>query len=180
MQVRGDKYRLQVPTCGPGTEPRTVALLLRSTALPLTTRDPTTYDGRVVESPRHLAILVVDDDPLVRRALIRELTSAFSVVEAATVAEARMTLDRLPVVAVVTDYEIRASENGLVLLSEARRRDERILRVLLTGSQLGRDVDEALENGVIERLVEKPWKPYALLEYIRNALATNSRARGQS
>lgn len=68
---------------------------------------PTPHPERVDAEPEGHAILVVEDDPLLRRALARRLAPTGPVAEAASLAEARAALlERSDIGAIVADAEL--------------------------------------------------------------------------
>jgi CheY-like chemotaxis protein len=116
-------------------------------------------------------VLVVDDDPLVRSILVRELASEFDVLAAGDYAEALVQManaDRLA--AVVTDLEMPTAAGGVSVLFEALARFPHCGRVLVSGAALGERVEELLRGRLAHRVVAKPWKRGGVLAAARAAI----------
>ena len=99
-------------------------------------------------------VLVIDDEPDLRT--LYELTllrEGYRVETAATVAEARILLDRNPFAAVITDMRL-PDGTGLDLLKEiqAQRRPERCMVITAYGS--AENAVEALKNGAFDYLTK--------------------------
>jgi CheY-like chemotaxis protein len=80
-------------------------------------------------------ILVVDDDPLVRGVLVRQLARTFEIVQAASAAEAIPLLEKHGVVAVISDLVMETEDAGLRVSAKPWRPGEieRALRDLIAG-----------------------------------------------
>jgi CheY-like chemotaxis protein len=102
-------------------------------------------------------VLVVDDDPSLCAVMTRELKPLFEVV-ATSRPEDAITLLRgeQPFAAVVSDYTMEPVD-GLRVLDVARDRKPGAARVLVTGLDREEDVGRAHEEGLIHRVVAKPW-----------------------
>ena len=117
-------------------------------------------------------VLVIDDEPDLRT--LYELTllrEGYRVETAATVAEARILLDRNPFAAVITDMRL-PDGTGLDLLKEiqAQRRPERCMVITAYGS--AENAVEALKNGAFDYLT----KPVDLKQF-RTVVASAIRDR---
>lgn len=107
-------------------------------------------------------VLVVDDEPLMRRALARELRSAYTVLEAASVEEAMALLERAePVCAVVTDLNMEGG-TGRELLEVVQRRDPLCARVLVSAVARPQVGEEC------QTFVRKPWHDGELRAAVAN------------
>jgi len=131
---------------------------------------PATLEAKVSVATSHRAtVLIVDDDPLLRGATERVLAWAqYAVVQAGSVAEARVLWEQhRPEVAVV-DLEL-GGEPGSVLLKEdwVRRFDTAI--VILTGSDDVNIAEASFEEGASGYVV-KPFTPNELLMQVSSAL----------
>lgn len=98
-------------------------------------------------------ILVVDDDPALRRALVRVLRAA-EVVPVVSAEEALVALSGSPFDAILTDYGIEPTD-GVALLGEVARAYPTLRRYLMSG------FDQAtftayVESGLILRVFPKP------------------------
>jgi len=114
-----------------------------------------------------LSILLVEDDPSLRLLCRVNLElEGFSVLEAATLNEARAILDRADLV--LLDLQV-AREDGRTLLSESKRlRPDRAV-VLLTGSDF-----DAPTRALADDLVRKPFTPAELVASVRRAAGVES------
>lgn len=101
-------------------------------------------------------MLVVDDEPLVRRALRRELGARYLVLEARGPAEALELLEQhADLVAVVSDLAmLEGHDAGLALLAEVARRRPPVARILVSGT-LG---ESRAVDGVVHTAIAKPWR----------------------
>jgi DNA-binding NtrC family response regulator len=80
-----------------------------------------------------MTVLLVDDNALVLRSLVRLLTGRFEVHTAASAAEAMERLRQSPCEVVVTDLEM-PGEDGLQLLARVRDEFPAVKRVVMSGS----------------------------------------------
>lgn len=110
-----------------------------------------------------LHILVVDDDTLLRSAIVSVLRKAYAVSDVASVASGRAILGRTPIDVLVTDFDLGTDETGLTLLREVRRTSPSTRRILMTG---GLPAHVALEDGLCEIVLSKPFRARALLRQI--------------
>ena len=113
-------------------------------------------------------VLVVDDEASLRLLCRVNLElEGHRVLEAGTLAEARETIERVPVDLVLLDVHI-AGQDGRDLLEELRARDDDIRVVMLTGS-----VDVTGQRlASADRVVAKPFEPLALVATVREVLTT--------
>ncbi len=120
-------------------------------------------------------ILVVDDDPLVGKALFRLLRrEGFDVRVAPDGATALALLDDFAPDLVLSDQRMPGM-TGAELLAQVGRRLPRARRVLLSGDAVPGAVAE-YGGGV--PLVTKPWEDGPLLAILRGALAALERREG--
>ena len=114
-------------------------------------------------------VLVVDDDDLIRRAIALELRQRFNVYEAGSPEEALAVLERVEVVAVVSDLVMDgAGDAGIVLLEKIRLRAPAVIRLLISGTlaaQLG-----SLKPEVAHACMAKPWRAGEVLATIERLL----------
>ena len=104
-------------------------------------------------------VLVVDDEPLIRKTISRLLSRhGYSVVVAADGNEALREANELPFDVALVDYEM-PGRNGLKVLSELRERQPACIRVLMTGRRDFPLVVAAVNRGEIMRVVQKPFEP---------------------
>ncbi len=141
---------------------------------------PFVYDGLVavprpsaVPPPPHeeragppIEVLIVDDEPLVLKALERSLRpEGFAVRPAAGASAALAALD--PAISVVvSDYRMPGMD-GVAFLAEVARRQPETRRVLLTGQADLHALADAINQGAVHRLFFKPWEPRDLVTALR-------------
>lgn len=121
-----------------------------------------------VPEPRNL-VLLVDDDPLVRRALARVLANAsFDVITASDSEEAILHVRRGGVATVVTDISMPGGD-GIELLRAVRGIDLDLPVVLMTGAPELSTAIAAVEYGAM-RYMAKPFENRELVSHVRDAL----------
>lgn len=112
-------------------------------------------------------VLVIDDDPSIRKALARELQREFEVCLADGFATAIQQLDGdNGLCAVVSDLMIGPGANGEELLTEVRRRSPRSARLLISGTVTEGQAARVVESGVAHEFIGKPWQPGEVLAAI--------------
>jgi CheY-like chemotaxis protein len=108
-------------------------------------------------------VLVVDDDAIVLRILADQITRAgYVVTPAASIAEARHHLNQALFAVVVADQSM-PEVTGIDLLRECGVIQPLASRVLVTGNYGLPEVDRALREGEICRLLIKPWTRFDLI-----------------
>src|SRR3984893_12182064 len=108
-------------------------------------------------------VLVVDDDAIVLRILADQITRAgYMVTPAASIAEARHHLNQALFSIVVADQSM-PEVTGIDLLRECGEIQPLASRVLVTGNYGLPEVDRALREGEICRLLIKPWTRFDLI-----------------
>lgn len=106
-------------------------------------------------------VLVVDDDPTVRRAACRVLTQAgYEVRQAGSVGEARTALGRGGIGVIVLDV-VLPDESGIELLRHLQREHADVNVIMLTGCPGKWDMSEALRLGATSYL-RKPLDAFVL------------------
>lgn len=123
------------------------------------------------------AVLLVDDEPQARKWFARVYGDEFVVLQAA---DARAALDllelRAPEVAVLLSDHRMPGEDGVQLLTQVRERHPHIVRLLVTAYA---DKDMALaavNQGQVQRILEKPLDEALMRAALRDALAESLRA----
>lgn len=124
-------------------------------------------DMTLAEKPR---ILVVDDEEVILRSLARLLRREFEVETAPSPSEALKTLDRFRPAIVLSDYSM-PEMTGTELLSEIGRRQPASLRLILSGHADSRSIRAAIDDGVLCRLIAKPWDNMELVTLLKALLA---------
>jgi DNA-binding NtrC family response regulator len=108
-------------------------------------------------------VLVVDDDAIVLRILADQIARAgYVVTPAASIAEARYHLNQALFAVVVADQSM-PEVTGIDLLRECGAIQPLASRVLVTGNYGLPEVDRALREGEICRLLIKPWTRFDLI-----------------
>lgn len=114
-------------------------------------------------------VLVVDDDPLILRAIQRVLEAqGFEVSANLSPEMALAELRETPVGLIISDY-MMPGMNGVQFLMEARRICPDAPRLLLTAINDFRVAAEAVNDGEIYRLLAKPWNHAELVNTVRQA-----------
>jgi two-component system NtrC family sensor kinase len=116
------------------------------------------------------AVLIVDDDEHVRRALKRVLRRARCRLLDAPDADAALAmLEAEPVHVVVSDYRMPGM-SGVEFLRIVKERWPRVQRVLLTGQADTAAIEEAVNQSEIFRFIWKPWDDAHLLLTIQSSI----------
>lgn len=123
------------------------------------------------------AVLLVDDEPQARKWFARVYGDEFVVLLAADAQEALALLDqRAPEVAVLLSDHRMPGDNGVRLLTQVRERYPHIVRLLAT-AYADKDVALAAVNqGQVQRILEKPLDEALMRATLRDALAESLRA----
>lgn len=120
------------------------------------------------EIPRP-TLLLVDDEERILSALRRTLRrEGYEIVTVNSVASALAVLDQRPVDLVLSDFKMPGM-TGLELLAEARRRQPRVARLLITGWSQAVSPAE-LAAAEVATLIPKPWEDAELKRALREAL----------
>ncbi|MFZ5875299.1 MAG: response regulator [Nitrospirota bacterium] len=115
-------------------------------------------------------ILVVDDEPSVRRSLHRLFArEQYRVLEAGGVQEAIKTMGSAQIDLVITDYSM-PDGTGLDLLRKLKQQYPHIVRMIITGKADLNAVITAINEGSVYRFVLKPWDNEELCLSVRLAL----------
>ena len=113
----------------------------------------------------------MDDEPLIRYGLRRELQRDFDVLEAGNVAEALSVLESNPQIrVVVSDCHMGPGPTGLKLLKEVWERAPQVIRILASGTITHRTIDKLPEE-FVHSFVAKPWSPNFVRDLIKQELA---------
>lgn len=113
-------------------------------------------------------ILVVDDERIVRQALVMTLSlSGFEVDEAEGCIEAIQKLHTRPYAVIVTDQNM-PDMSGLELFDKAKSIQPHATRVLVTGVLTLDTVVSAINRGEIYRFLAKPWLNEELVATVTN------------
>ena len=116
-------------------------------------------------------ILLIDDDPLLLRALKLELKSepyTLHLVQSAS--EAMQALFDLPIDVVLTDHHM-PDRTGLEFLCDIKNQYPNIIRGMITGQPDVSIYTQAVNQGQVHFLLTKPWQTEDLRTTIRSAVA---------
>lgn len=115
-------------------------------------------------------ILIVDDEPALLRAYRRKLRRWEDVEYAESASEALAILEnRSEVALILTDLNMPGLD-GLALLSQSRRLSPKTKRFLMTGTPQEERVLQAVDSGVVERCLGKPFKAALLMQLLEENL----------
>ena len=104
------------------------------------------------------AVLFVDDDVIVLQSLERGLLDeSYNKLFAKSSKEALEILQREEVHVIVTDM-CMPEMNGLELLRTARKEHPEIIGIVLSGYEQDTDLQTAVDEGEVFKLIHKPWK----------------------
>ncbi len=120
-------------------------------------------------------ILVCDDDPDIRAALRRTLYR-HPVTAVGSVAEALAALKAQPFHAVVSDFDLQASSDGLEFLQLVRVMYPDLVRFLVTGNTDLQVAIRAVNEGSVHRFFLKPWDDAALAGALEIQLHVHGRS----
>jgi DNA-binding NtrC family response regulator len=116
--------------------------------------------------PREAVILVVDDEPAIRRLLAKLLRGVGTVRTAASADKGLQILENEPVDLVLSDM-MMPDMTGAQLLAQVARRWPDTERVLMSGHCDLTPVMIGLRNGEIGYFLHKPWETAELLKEMR-------------
>ena len=112
------------------------------------------------------SVLFVDDEPLLGRAVERELRGHFECVLSPRCADALALLPQRPYDFLVADF-LLPDGNGVDLLREVAQRWPRCRRVLVSAHLHGTQFQSAQAAGLLHALLRKPWGPDELLHTLQ-------------
>lgn len=120
--------------------------------------------------PATVRVLVVDDEEAMLRSIERLMRGrGLEMHFTSTPVGALDIIAERQIDILVTDF-IMPDLTGITLLKEAKRRFPGIARVLMSGSLDRQAAIDAINEGGVERMIEKPW-PTGELQRILEALA---------
>jgi len=127
-------------------------------------------EGAPIASKEPQRVLVVEDDPALRKAMARELRAEFEVTLAGGLVPALEVLGRTDRLSAVVSDLMMDGPVGIDLLEEVRRRTPTCARILVSGTVVEADIRDAVTSGTVQQFVSKPWKAGALLAAVRGAV----------
>jgi ActR/RegA family two-component response regulator len=114
------------------------------------------------------SLLLVDDEELVLKALVRGILKEFLVKTTATVEEAIELLRTAPFDAVISDFRLEEG-NGIDILRIALREQPNALRILHTGEQ-SEQVQRYKKGHLVQHLLAKPCDPSEITALLKAEL----------
>jgi FixJ family two-component response regulator len=127
-----------------------------------------------MDDERSSRVLVVDDEPLVRRALRSMLDAVCATVPAGSFEEARVVIeDGAPLAALIVDVQL-GSRSGWDLIALVRERDPLVPVMMLTGASVADLARRAYAANVVA--YEKPLEREHARRFVQDA--TTARAQG--
>ncbi|MBG9389748.1 hybrid sensor histidine kinase/response regulator [Caenimonas aquaedulcis] len=119
-----------------------------------------------------LAVLYVDDEPVSRKLFSRSFGDEFTIVTAHGVSDALEVLERREheYAVLLTDYRM-PERDGMKLLQTVRREHRHLIRLLATAYAEKEVAIEAVNQGQVLRILEKPLEETTTREALREAFA---------
>jgi len=114
------------------------------------------------------SVLVIDDEPGVLSMMTALLRSDYDLFTATTSEEGQDQFARRPVDIVITDQELPGM-SGIAFLEWVREQAPRTVRILMTGLPNLENAIDAINSGLAQRFLFKPWRAEQLLPILRNA-----------
>lgn len=124
-------------------------------------------------------VVIVDDEPMVVRALQRLLRRSFDLLCVGTPAEALEAVDANDVAVVLTDQRM-PDMGGSELLASVRRHDPRVMGLLITGFADIDAVADAINQSNVVGYLRKPWRDEDVLAAVERAVDANAELRSRS
>jgi PAS domain S-box-containing protein len=198
VRVDEEALRIEVDDDGPGLSPELAATAFEpfkttkpfgqgtGLGLSITRQIALDHGGHVRLEPRHeggarvvleiprfrpsvYRLLVIDDDPAVRRALCSDLRrEGFDVVSAGNLADARDVLRRGSIHVILSDWQLPDAD-GLDLV-HALHRESPTARVIVTSPDPG-----VVAGDGVERVLNKPWTRETLTHLVRGVCLKGER-----
>jgi DNA-binding NtrC family response regulator len=123
-------------------------------------------------------IMIVDDEPANLRLLERLFRRDFTVITAASGAEALRLLEQHDVALLITDQRMPGM-TGLELLKQTAALRPQMIRIILTGYTDVEALVEAINCGQVYKYVAKPWNNEDLRLTVERALAHYETNKGR-
>ncbi len=120
-------------------------------------------------APNAGSLLIVDDEPSVRRALKRLLRNeGYAIFSAADAAEAERVLDTDAIDVIVCDQDM-PGQSGIEFLSRVAPLFPQQRRLMISGRFQSDDVAQAIDSGAVHKFMMKPWDDAILKADLRSA-----------
>jgi diguanylate cyclase len=117
------------------------------------------------------SVLFVDDEPALTALAKGLLSNDYDLSLADSAEEAQMILARQDIDILVSDQQLPGLQ-GIPFLEWTREHSPRTVRILMTGVYSMEEAVEAINSGLTQRFLFKPWRPEQLVNLIRNSART--------
>jgi DNA-binding NtrC family response regulator len=130
-------------------------------------------------------VLFIDDEPLILRSVERTMRASprFQAHFAASAFDALDVLAKNDIEIVVSDYDM-PEVNGIELLHLLRTQRREIVRIMMTGRLAVSEWEGGVDDGAVQRLIQKPWSLETLMRTLDEAAdaihARHSRAHADA
>jgi diguanylate cyclase (GGDEF)-like protein len=124
---------------------------------------------RITQGDERPRVLVVDDDPDIRRIFESALHDGWHVATAADGEEAKSFLEKTPIACLIADH-MMPGMTGIDLCREAAALQPHAGRVLVTASERMRDLTDAINVGRVHRFLPKPVRIADLIAVVADAV----------
>ena len=112
-------------------------------------------------------ILCLDDDSLLLKMMKHYLCSEYCVVCAESGDAALRLLEEMDIDLILSDFNM-PKMSGLEFFTLVREKRPRTCRILVSGGVDPRMVEASLENGLIHKFIQKPWRSTELSEAVQD------------
>jgi diguanylate cyclase (GGDEF)-like protein len=112
--------------------------------------------------------LFVDDEPSLAMMARTILSHDYDLHLVGSAEEAQLALARHPIDIVISDEQLPGLQ-GIPFLEWCREHSHRTVRILMTGVYSMEAAVEAINSGLAQRFLFKPWRPEQLVNLVRNA-----------
>jgi len=117
------------------------------------------------------SVLFVDDEPALAQLARGLLTGDYDLRCAESAEEAQLVLARHDIDIVIADQQLPGLQ-GIPFLEWCREHSARTVRILMTGVYSMEEAVEAINSGLAQRFLFKPWRPEQLVNLVRNSART--------
>ncbi|HJZ90808.1 MAG TPA: diguanylate cyclase [Gemmataceae bacterium] len=117
------------------------------------------------------SVLFVDDEPALAQLARGLLSGDYDLRCAESAEEAQLLLARHDIDIVISDQQLPGLQ-GIPFLEWCREHSVRTVRILMTGVYSMEEAVEAINSGLAQRFLFKPWRPEQLVNLVRNSART--------
>jgi diguanylate cyclase len=117
------------------------------------------------------SVLFVDDEPALAQLARGLLSGDYDLRCAESAEEAQLLLARHDIDIVISDQQLPGLQ-GIPFLEWCREHSVRTVRILMTGVYSMEEAVEAINSGLAQRFLFKPWRPGQLVNLVRNSART--------